>query len=243
MAHFNTSQVISHGWKVFQENWKTVVPVALIGGLINSLMTYSTGGYENKVNSYLADGNFKEALNQATSQTSGGLLAMIVSAVVTLVMVRLALRLVDGEKVTFGQAFNGLTLPMVLWFILAQILMGLGVILGLILLIVPGVILALTWSQTVYGVAEGHKAIDAMKESARLTKGARVQILGFYFLVFLVAIGLLIVSGILGALTFGLGWLVGALIFAVGSMVLWLVSASIYRQLQATAGEVHPSEA
>lgn len=234
MAHFNTSQVISHGWKVFQENWKTVVPVALIGGALNLVASAVTGGFDRQEIDYT---NFNEALKEATSNTSGGLLTMVVSAVVSLVLIRLALRLVDGEKVTFEKAFTGITLPMLLWYIVAQILVGLGVVLGLIVLIVPGVILALMWSQTMFGVAEGHKAIPAMKESARLTAGAKGQLFGFYLLVLLAAIGVGVVSGIVGALTFGAGFVVGGLIFAIASMVLWLVSASIYRQLQATAGK------
>ncbi len=230
MAHFNTSQVISHGWKVFQENWKVVVPVAIVAGVVNALPGYFTAP---DASSDMF--SFSEA-NQFDNPF-GILLGLVVSAVVTLLLMRLSLRLVDGEKVDFAGAFKGITLPMVLWLIALQILAGIGIVLGFIALIVPGVILLMVWSQAGYGVAEGQAAIPALRESARITRGARLALFWFYVLSIVAAFAAIAIVGIVGALTFGLGWLVGGILLSIAAMVFWLVSAAIYRQLQATAAK------
>lgn len=82
-----------------------------------------------------------------------------------------------------------------------SVLSGLAIILGLLLLIVPGIILGIMFSLSLYLVVErGLGPVAALKESARLTKGNRwkifllglaitgINILGFLALV----IGLLV---------------------------------------------------
>ncbi len=87
---------------------------------------------------------------------------------------------------------------------------GLGMVLGLILLIVPGVILALRWSVSApAGVVERLKVGEAMSRSAALTQGNRLRILGLAvclvvgFLVMALLYG--VVVGIVGAIDAGAG--------------------------------------
>jgi uncharacterized membrane protein len=69
-------------------------------------------------------------------------------------------------------------------YLAASLLSGLVIVVGLILLIVPGIIAALMLVFTKYiVVARGMGPIEAMKESARITKGHRWQVLGFLALV------------------------------------------------------------
>jgi uncharacterized membrane protein len=98
--------------------------------------------------------------------------------------------------------FADLWNPKPFWTYLGtSILLGIIVVVGLILLIVPGVIAALALAFSGYLVVyRGMKPIEALKESARLTKGNRSKL----FLLGLSLIGL----AILGAIPLFLGLLV-----------------------------------
>jgi uncharacterized membrane protein len=85
-----------------------------------------------------------------------------------------------------------------------SILVSLGVFVGLILFIIPGIILALRWSVALPAcVVENLGPIAAMRRSADLTKGHRWQIFGMFVLIIVVAI---IAFGVIGALV-GMGLL------------------------------------
>jgi uncharacterized membrane protein len=72
-------------------------------------------------------------------------------------------------------------------FLAASILLGLAVVVGLILLIIPGIIFALMFMFTTFIVIEREFGpIDAMKESRRITHGHKWQLLGFMLLLVLI---------------------------------------------------------
>jgi uncharacterized membrane protein len=109
-------------------------------------------------------------------------------------------------------------------YVLATIMVGVLVVLGLILLIVPGVILMLMWMFVKQLIIErGLKPLEALKESARITKGNRMQL----FLLLLA----IIVMNIVGALALVVGLLV--------TVPITLLSIThAYRVLAAKAGPV-----
>ena len=76
-----------------------------------------------------------------------------------------------------------------------SILVGLGVGLGFVALIVPGIILAMMWSLAVpVKVLENKGATDAMTRSADLTKGdrGRIFVIWLLFVVLSIGVGLLL---------------------------------------------------
>ena len=102
-----------------------------------------------------------------------------------------------------------------------------AVMVGLILLVIPGVIVALMLSFPFYLILDkGMKPMDAIKESARITKGHRWQLLLLYITLF--------------ALN-----LVGVLAVVVGLLVTLPISGLAfvyaYRKLEHAASEVTPS--
>lgn len=106
----------------------------------------------------------------------------------------------------------------------ASILLGIIVIIGTILLIVPGVIAAIAFSFTGYLIVDKQlNPIAALKESARLTKGNRYK----FFLLALAFFGL----AILGAIPLFLGLLVVA-------PVSMLAGVHAYRLLEREHGEL-----
>ena len=76
-------------------------------------------------------------------------------------------------------------------------LLGLGIALGMILLIVPGVIVALMWSVAGPALVIERCGIGAFGRSRALTKGFRWQILGLFVLVIAIIWAVMAVVGLL----------------------------------------------
>jgi hypothetical protein len=71
-----------------------------------------------------------------------------------------------------------------------SMLVGLGVGVGLVLLIVPGILLALMWSLAIpVKVLENKGATDAMSRSSDLTKGDRARIFVIWILFIMLSVG------------------------------------------------------
>jgi hypothetical protein len=88
-----------------------------------------------------------------------------------------------GKQANIGNAFAGAK-DCLLEIIVISIFVGLGLFFGFLLLIVPGVILALAWSLAVpVAVIEKEGPLDAIPRSARLTKGNRSRIFVILLLV------------------------------------------------------------
>jgi uncharacterized membrane protein len=95
------------------------------------------------------------------------------------------------------------------WSIIGlAILATLGITVGIILLIVPGIMLAIRWSVALPAcVVENLGPLAAMRRSAELTKGHRWKIFGVFILILVIVliaamiIGL-IVAAVVGAITF-----------------------------------------
>ena len=79
----------------------------------------------------------------------------------------------------------------------AAILMSLGVVLGLALLIIPGIILYCLWSVTIPVCAvEKLGPLKAMKRSGELTKGYRLRIFGLILIMFGIALAVGFLAGL-----------------------------------------------
>ena len=103
-------------------------------------------------------------------------------------------------------------------YIVAAILYGLMVAVGIVLLIIPGIILAIMFGFYGYFIVEqGMGPLEALKASARLTAGQRWNLFGFSLVI--------IVINILGALFFGIGLLLTV-------PVTIMARAYVYRRLR-----------
>lgn len=109
-------------------------------------------------------------------------------------------------------------------YLLATIIVGICVAVGLVLLIVPGVIVAIMFSMAKFLVIDRNlKPMDAVKESMRITEGSRLEL----FILLLGVIAINFVGAI--ALFFGL---------LVSLPVSTLALVSAYRTLEQKAGAV-----
>lgn len=127
------------------------------------------------------------------------LLSMIASTLLYIGLITIYLKAHADPK---SPEFSDFWRPELFWrYLAASIILAVIVMVGFILLIVPGIFLALAFAFTGYLVVDkGMNPVAALKESARITKGNRWKLL-------LLGV-VLIVLTFLGALPFFLGLLV-----------------------------------
>jgi uncharacterized membrane protein len=115
---------------------------------------------------------------------------------VTLAAFRTALRVADDQPI--GKLEPSVLLARYFPFLLTHILVALIVAVGMVLLIVPGVLWALTYGfAPMLCAAEGYDPIESLRESRRITAGHRRTL----FLFGLLCLGV----NLLGALALGIG--------------------------------------
>lgn len=145
-------------------------------------------------------------LSSITDGKSAGVMGFLTGLAVVLINVFIEMGLVSfalkAERDTVSLTLKDLWHPnSFLYYAGAKILTGIIVIVGLVLLIVPGVIAALALIFATYLIIDRNMGpIEAMKESVQMTKGHRWQL-------FLLALALLGIN-ILGALALMIGLLV-----------------------------------
>lgn len=148
-------------------------------------------------------------------------IAAVIGISVELVLIKFTLKILSDEKLAKNDLIPSWR---TLWtYVVGGILYGLIVLGGLILLIVPGIMWALKYSQYAYLIVDkGMGPIEALKESGNITSGLKGRLL----LMWLSIVGVIILGGL--ALVVGLLWAIPT------AMIAW---AYVYRKL---AGSVMP---
>lgn len=147
------------------------------------------------------------------------LVSMAVQFITGIGMIRITLKLCDNEKPKFSDLFSGF--PLFWKYVAGSIVYGLIVVLGILLLIVPGIIWAVKYQYFSYLIVDaGLGPIAAIKKSAVLTKGSKWNLFMFG--------GLLGLINLLGVLCLLLG------IFATAPAT-GMAMAFVYRKLLAAS--------
>ncbi len=124
---------------------------------------------------------------------------LIVGQIVSVTLVYGSIQALRGQQVTIGECLSeglkrlGAALGV-------AILSGIGIGLGIVLLIVPGLILAAMWAVAVpAAVIEEMSATAALSRSQELTRERRWRVFGAYFIAGLITVvGGAIVGGVVG---------------------------------------------
>jgi len=176
---FSTGDALRFGWDVFKKN-------------LNPLVLFGVGSA------------FLALLGSALQQAGrvGAPLAFVVQllqGLVMLALIRVGLKLLDGEPLDFSQpakwldGFGGYLVTAFLYAVITTF--------GFMLLIVPGVIWGLMFGLAPFLAADkGTEPIEALKQSAALTRGIRTQL--FFFALAMLGINLL------GVIALGVGLIV-----------------------------------
>jgi hypothetical protein len=223
-GHWDIGTALSTGWELFKNNVAVVLITTLIVGGVSGVFQGISQGI-GAAAPQLADGDNAEIIIAVVSIVNLliSLVAFVVNTWLSLGYLKVFIKIVRsgtgaGAQAEVSDVFTGAS--SLLPAIGANILTGLIVLVGFLLLIVPGYIAMLGLLFTLYLIVDKNLGpIEAMKESWRITDGHKANL----FLFLLVA-GLVILVGMLACF-------VGLIVAA---PVVSLATAYIYCQLTGT---------
>ena len=197
---------IEYGWRKLWENVGPLVLAGLLVLVMTGLITWFTlAAEENVWLRFLA-----------------GVIEFLVGAIIGMGWIRIALMITRGEPVEAADVFR--TGRYLVAYIIGSLLFGCMFAIGLVLLIIPGIWVALTFGFFSWVIVNHDvDAIAALGRSADLTKGHKWDLLGFFVVLFLL--------NILGLIVF----IVGVLVTAAISL---LATAYVYRRLEGESADV-----
>lgn len=180
MKNFPYSASLKFGWETFKANVWLFVGILLVSGLI---------GY---VPQALQDLEKNGTLRIGFLVWVLMIVFWLFSQLIDLGVTKIVLNFTDSKKVTFGQLFS--QTHVLLKGVVAAFLYGLIVVVGLILLIVPGIYLGIRLQFFKYFVVDkGYGPIQALKSSWDITKGNVWNLFLFGLLIILINIAGLLV--------------------------------------------------
>lgn len=207
MHKFSIKESLSLGWSKTKKHFWFLFLVALATLVVSSIFSFDSGD----------DSMFSALLS---------LVGWIVNTFIQIGFIRILLKILNDER---GGINDFLPSWNMFWSVfLGQIIYGVIVFAGLILLIVPGIIWAIKYGQFLYLIVDKNLGpIEAIKESGRITSGEK----GNLFLFYLASFGVVIL---------GLLALVVGLFAAVPTVM--IAGAYIYKKLSdSEVGGVHIS--
>lgn len=157
---FSIEAAFKYGWNTFKHRPGFFIGITVIILIVSWLTGFILGMVGEKGNAI------------------SGIINLLVTTLVDLGVVATMLKVYDSPD---GVTFSDLWHPQqYLPYLGATILTGIAVVIGLILLIVPGIIVAMMLLFVKFIVVDrGMGPIDALKESARITKGHRLTLFLF----------------------------------------------------------------
>jgi uncharacterized membrane protein len=185
--NFSSKDCIRFGWEAFKSR-----PGFYIGASFLILLAYLVSGAISGGLDYAVTGNFEE------QSLPGTLVNLVIGTLISMGATAFYLNAHDHPE-TAG--YSSLWHPSPFWsYFIANLLVGLLVAVGFILLIVPGIIAMMMFMFSSFAVIDREKGpIESMAVSKLITKGHRWKLLGFTLLLVLINIaGLLaLVIGLL----------------------------------------------
>jgi Predicted integral membrane protein len=202
---FSKGEAINFGWNTVKSNLGFFIGLLIIVALIYIVPV---------------------AINELLIRENIPILPIIISIaswilqmVVGMGLIKIALRFCDNEKGKFADLFS--CFPLFFNYLFGSILFGLIVLVGMILLIIPGIIWAIKFQFFSYFIIDKDLGpIEALKMSSAITKDAKWDLFLFYLLI--------LVINLLGALAL----LVGLFVTIPTTMI---AIAFVYRKLLAQA--------
>lgn len=174
---FSIRAVLSRAWELFKQRpmFFLVIPLvpAVLSSLISSGGSLMTGGLSELVKQYPDNSTLTVAtvVLSAVAQFIGWAVSMLVGVGLQAVF----LDTVAGKKKKFADlfAYKHIVIP----YLLASVVVGLVMIPALFAFIIPGIIWALATQFYTFAIlTPGTGPIESIKESMRVTKGARMKL-------------------------------------------------------------------
>ena len=171
---FSIKSALNFGWETFKRR-----PWFFVGATLVIFLLYIVAGALTVTIDYALTGDTEN------HSGVGSILDWLIGTLISMGVVAFYLKAHDNpEQVTLSALWH----PHPYWsYLAATVLVELVIVLGLLLLIVPGIIFGLMFMFTSFIVIDRALGpIDAMKESKRITSGYRWRLLGFILLLALI---------------------------------------------------------
>jgi len=185
---------VMYGWNVYWKHLGSLVVIAIVIFAIEigvSVVGGAIGG---------------GAGIQALVQIVGALIGLLL----TLGWMRVSIDITRGQRPEVADLFKAQGFGP---FVLASILFYIGFVVGLILLVVPGIIFAVVYGFYGFVIAERGDGVgvgEALKRSAEITRGHRWQLIGLAIVLFLINVVGFLACGIGLLFTWGISILAWA---------------------------------
>ncbi len=212
-AHrFSIAGALRYGWRTTSGNLAFFIGL----GLLYLAITLILNGIVFKVNAYSEGWAFVF-----------GIFALVAGIIMDVGLVVVALSLHDGRTARVSDLF--IHYPLAPAYFIASLFAALMVLVGLVLLIVPGIFLMVLFQFYAFHIADGGAgAVAALRRSAETTRGERWRLFLFGLLAVLINVG-------------------GALCLLVGLFltvpVTFLAYAHVFRRLQRNGSSGRAAEA
>lgn len=183
----NVGDAVGYGWEVYWKNWTTLIVISIVVIAIEVVFGLIGNASDNL--------GFRIVVQ---------FLGFLVGALVSLGWLRVSLEVTRGVKPEVGDLFKAQGYGP---YLLATILFTIGLYIGLILCIIPGIIFLCVFGFYGFVIAErgeGVGVMESLQKSADLTRGHRWQLFGLGIVLFLInvvgailcLVGLLFTAGI-----------------------------------------------
>jgi uncharacterized membrane protein len=185
---FTISDTVTYSWNATLRNFGPLMLVSLVVFVGNALAIL------------IGEANGTVGLDLAFN-----LIAVLVDLLLVLGLIRASLDVVQGRRPSVGEVFRPEGVGP---YLVASIFYLVGVYLGLVVLVLPGVVFGVIFQFYGYVVAEHPdvSAMTALRRSAEITKGTRLRLVGLAGVLFLVNV-------------------TGALVCVVGLVVTYAITA------------------
>ncbi len=213
----------------FKEAWKTlplnrdVLLVYLVVQAVTAFVALPKNAGVGRSNAY----DFTSGASMLGAP--GDILNLVLSLIMIPAGTVLYLWYADKKRLELPEWWK-LTLKYLVSALLAALLVGLAVMAGFVLFIVPAFIFATWFAFTLYAVVDkGMGPVEAMKYSKGLAKGNAGKIWGIYLITFAIAIGAMIITALIPVVNS----VVASLVVLVGGIAMGM----LYRHLQNAPAE------
>lgn len=179
---FSKKEAIKFGFNFFKSNIVTFIKLGLIVILIN-----------------VAAGVITESIKNSSFGIIWAIMSTIVSTAVQIAVTKIILDLHDKKPLNLAYFYT--LYHLIFNYFIASIIYGFIVVVGFLLLIVPGIIWAIKFQFYSFLIVDkGIGILDSLRQSSQMTEGVRMNLFLFGLL--------LILINLLGALALGIGLLI-----------------------------------
>lgn len=210
MEKFSISAAIDKGFSLVKNDFWIFIGVFLTAWMLPAVPAFMLGvisGLQHGENSWLIG-------------AVAGLFHMVLQFGLILGLIKFCLKKYDNQEVGFADLFSCFSPGLILNLIVASLIVGVIVSLGMILLIVPGIIWMIQFHFYSYALVDSNCGpMTSLKRSSQLTQGVKMKLLLFALAVF------------------GIN-LLGIMCLGIGVLFTWpatfMASVAVYKELSAT---------